>query len=598
MKLVRSVLGAAAAILLTASSVFGAGLEMKPLAEVVHGPLAPAQKLNAGATTTAARIAWGADVATVQGELEGIYAKEGLKIKWATINALDGADGQIQQMIDGKLHFGRLTLGQAIQAAPAFEKLGTGLTLIVKISWSAGGDTIDAIAEIKTLKDLEGKPVATMLYGPHPEYLAKMLADAKVDLTKVKIVWKKNIMQMGEANESPLQALRAREDGAVAATLISPEVPLAVGAEGIPGVHKISDTKQSPTITADCYFVRDDFFKLNRDLCYKFFRGTLKSMEATETLSANQANEAERFTKIMTQAAKTLLELDDPTQASGALGDCVLSHHEANRSFFTGRTHKGETDFRSFSTLQKEIQGYFTAMGLITKSVPIKLADWDFDKAAEGLKFANRSQSRTFDTAAIQQRTEERLSSEASSLDDLEGLISREIYFAPGEVGAFDASAYIDMYDELIRLGQTHAGVPVEIIGCADPSTIDLRVKLGRLNQDQVKDKYQELKNDSMKRANVVLAAFLKYCADNNIKVEPTQYVAVGAGVKGATVKSEQIIPLYQEALRLRQSDRAAADKKFQEAVNLARPNRRVVFQLSASENEASSLSSLEALVQ
>ena len=85
----------------------------------------------------AAQITWGGDIATVLGALEGIYKAEGINVQFYLDNDLKR---QCEAMMKGELHFLRLTMGQAIQAAPAFEKAGTDLVVLVQLTWSSGGD--------------------------------------------------------------------------------------------------------------------------------------------------------------------------------------------------------------------------------------------------------------------------------------------------------------------------------------------------------------------------------------------------------------------------------------------------------------------------
>jgi len=67
------------------------------------------------------------------------------------------------------------------------------MRVIYQLSWSAGGDALVVSSKIKKPSDLKGKTIAVQAYGPHVDYLAKVLTDAGLSVKDVKIKWTKDL---------------------------------------------------------------------------------------------------------------------------------------------------------------------------------------------------------------------------------------------------------------------------------------------------------------------------------------------------------------------------------------------------------------------
>ena len=542
----------------------------------------------------AAMIAWGADEAQILGDLEGIFKAEGVPVEFYLDNDLKR---QVEAMARGELHFMRLTLGQAIMAAPLFERLGTDLVVIVQLSWSVGGDVILTRVKITSLKQI--KTLAMMLDGPHPEYALKAIHDARGDLSKINIVWLQSLMACDPAPDgkvlSPYQAMEAAST-IDAATVISPEAAKAEGPEGIPNTKARTSTKDTPYATADVYVARGDFYDSNRELCYKFFRASLKSQEALKDLDANQTREAARFAKVMEASGRKLLEIGDSeaarTEAALLLGDCKLAQHGGNRFFFTGKQGDGQSNSRNGRNLIKQILPLFIEVGISApcsaEGFPIRFADWDFDEAGKGLKYADVVERRVFDTARTEKVLQERVNSELGSLDDLASLGSQEILFPPNEVN-FDANdpKYAPVYQAVLELAQTHQGATILILGHTDPSMIAFLKKAGKVSAQELKKLEQDQNNDSTERAKAFREAVLAYAKANKIACEPSQFYAKGVGGSSPRVDPAKVIPIIEEAVRTK------SQTKLDEAIKMAQPNRVVVFSVQQVDSELGSIKAL-----
>ena len=104
-------------------------------------------------------------------------------------------------------------------------------------------------------------------YGPHIDYLARVLRDAGLSLKDVKLRWVKDLTG---TNQSPRAALR--EPGIDAAMLIIPDAlaltsggKVGTGAEeSVRGAKILLSTKTANRVIADFYAVRADYLAANR----------------------------------------------------------------------------------------------------------------------------------------------------------------------------------------------------------------------------------------------------------------------------------------------------------------------------------------------
>lgn len=228
----------------------------------------------------------------------------------------------------------------------------------------------------------------------------------------------------------------------------------------------------------------------------------------------------------------------------------------------------------------------FLKMGLITKAVPVQLADWDFEQAAAGLHLVNKSQVRVFDTAKTKQLGESMIGSELGSLDSLVSLATREINFAANQT-SFDAAQYGSSYLELAQLAQTHAGSTVFVEGNTDPSQIEYLKKYRGLTPEKEAQLLQDQRNKSLDRAQTVVQAFFAYCDAKQISVNRSQFTPIGAGGLKPAADVSAIVEVIKDAVEKK------SQARLDEAVKMAAPNRRVVFRVQQVDSETSSLEAL-----
>ncbi len=564
-----------------------------PLAE--HQQLVNLKLVPYSPTSTyeARRIAWPGDLATVAGEIEGVYKAEGLSINWKTD---DDLVNQVREMIQGKLHFLRLTMGQAVQAAPLFGRLGTDLVVVVQLTWSTGGDMIVGYAEIKSLDDIN--EIAMMLYGPHPELYAKLMTNASKDLSSVKIHWFKGLTygdpdSSGKFTDVP----NAFAAGIKVATVISPDAATLMSAEGKTGTHVLASSKDAPFITADVFCVRGDFFDANREVCRKFFRATVKSEEAIYEANASRAQQPKRFNSIMEKGAPAVFQVPDPSVAADSLPDCTFAFGGGNRYFFTGKNPDGTINFRTGKNLVKEISESFTVMGLLPRGakVPIRFADWDFGADQQGFKYPNMVAGVKFDVEKTSAAITAQVASETGSIDDLLSQATRSIQFEPNQ-NEFDGEAYIAAYEDLIRLAADNAGTPINVQGLADSTSALYFEQYGDPSQKaKVPSMKKDLENDSYQRASKVLAAAFAYWDSKGYSYNPKQFVVTGAGGNVWQVDPRSVLPAMAEAVRIgRDGNKVRAQQILDTQVKaVIAPNRVVLFRVQRIDSETSSIEAL-----
>jgi len=188
----RSRFAAAAALACFAAGAIAQGqfIQSPPLAQTVTTPVGAV----APGPTQVPIITWGGDIATVlaNGNAKAtsktsIFGKLGLNLRLAREDVFAK---QLEAYLSGRSPYLRGTLGMLNMATEAANRdPRTKPIVIYQLTWSAGGDALVVKGSIKTTKDLRGKTVAVQAYGPHVDYLSKILADSGLTPKDVTIRW-------------------------------------------------------------------------------------------------------------------------------------------------------------------------------------------------------------------------------------------------------------------------------------------------------------------------------------------------------------------------------------------------------------------------
>src|SRR5687767_435807 len=212
---VAATLGAFAWVLAGLAHAAVPYIQSPPLTQVVKSPVGAV----AAGPVQVPIITWGGDIATIHANgntkataRNSIFGKQGLNLN---LVREDVFAKQVEAYMSGKSPYLRGTLGMVNMAAEVTSKdPRTKPVVIYQLTWSSGGDALVVKGNVKSTKDLKGKAVAVQAYGPHVDYLAKVLSDAGLSMKDVTIKW---VSDITGGSKSPAAALR---EGTVDAAMV------------------------------------------------------------------------------------------------------------------------------------------------------------------------------------------------------------------------------------------------------------------------------------------------------------------------------------------------------------------------------------------
>lgn len=505
-------------------------LTARPLTEVVtvkRQPVQDARKLFL--------ISWGGDIATILAEMDGIFQNEGLDVELVTENNFAK---QVESVLRGETPYLRGTMGMINAATEVFKREGLELIVIYQMTWSTGGDTMTVRQSVNQPSDLRGKTIALQLYGPHMDYVANILNSARVPLSEVNFKWFRELtLPTYDTNQlvDPVSAFAADSsiDAVMAiipdALMLTSGGKVGTGSEGsVKGSEILLDTSIADRIIADVYVVRSDYFQSNRGDVQNLVRALLRGQEALRDLQENKANQQTKFSQLMSRSADILL--DSPTDTENAeamLADCTYVGHTGNVQFFTG-----QGTLRNLKTLTNEIQTSFRQMGLMTSSVPLVAADWNYGSLGRGLKYATTDipvPKPKFDPKRAAAAVERRLAVET---DEWEGatLFDVEINFDTNQ-DVFPVAEYASDFEKALGYAQTYGGSLIVVEGYTDPSRIVQMGAGGTTSKAEIGQYVQAAKNLSYERAVSVRSSFIQFAKNKEISLDESRFLPVGRGI-------------------------------------------------------------------
>lgn len=496
------------------------------LTEVVNTPVSAVQ---AGPVQVPI-ITWGGDIATIYGngnaktsEKSSIFGKLGLNLK---LVREDVFAKQLEAYLAGRSPYLRGTLGMIQMAADAASRdPRTKPVVIYQMTWSAGGDALVVKPGINTAKDLRGKTIALQAYGPHVDYLAKILADAGMSMRDVKLKW---VADLTGSGNSPAAALHdAAVDGALAiipdAMALTSRGTVGTGAEdSVKGARILLSTKTANRIITDVYAVRADYLQTHRGEVENFVRGQLQAQEALKQLVAAKSSRSAEYSKTMQAAAQILLDSAQAVaDAEGMYLDADFSGFAANQAFFE------KTDApRGFAQLNTEIQTALGALGLATKGGVLEQAKWDYGRLSGNLKDTKATDAPRFDAGQV--ATVVTRKQQQGKLSEGE-LFSFEVFFKPNQ-DSFPADQYKEAFKQVVNLATTYGGAIITVEGHSDPMGY-LRQKKDGAAQVVLARTQQSAKNLSLSRASAVRDAVTTYAKGRGVNLDNSQFAVVGHGI-------------------------------------------------------------------
>jgi len=523
-------------------------IDSPPLSKVVKQGVVPVRE---GGAMQLPIITWGGDIATILANgsaantaAGSIFDAQGLKFK---LKREDDFTVQIGDYMRGDSAYLRCTLGMLNQAIEALNDPRVKPVVIGQLTYSVGGDVLVVKANIKTPADLKGKTIVLQAYGPHVDYLTRVLADAGIALSDVKIKWVKDLTG---SDDSPAAAIRT-DPSVDAAFMISPDAAditsngaIGTGAEkSVKGAHILMSTKTASRIIVDVYAARSDYFQTHRTEVVNFAHALLIAQEKLAVLMRDSATQKADFNKLMTASATLLLDSAQAvSDVKGLYGDCEYVGFVGNVNTFTSQTFP-----RRFSVLQDEIQAGLIGLGLIGSKVAVETAGFDYDALKQGLTQTVASETPKFQSSEVAKVMAQR--SEQGTLKDNQ-LFEFEVFFKPNQA-TFAPEAYAGQFDEVIKRAAVYAGAIITVEGYADPTGYcDAKTKgQPALVLSRIK---QSANNTSLNRAVQVREAIVNYAKSKGVALDPSQFTTMGHGISdpktGTASDGEPIRPTSKEA--------------------------------------------------
>jgi ABC-type nitrate/sulfonate/bicarbonate transport system substrate-binding protein/outer membrane protein OmpA-like peptidoglycan-associated protein len=504
-----------------------------PMVEVVNVPVGDV----AAGQKELKVITWGGDIATVfangnsrQTQKGSIFDKKGLSYK---IVREDVWSNQVRDYVSGKTPFLRGTMGMLNMASEVTNRdPRTKMVVIYQETFSIGGDCVVVKPGINSIADLKGKTVVLQAYGPHVDYFTTLLANANMKMSDVNVKWVKDLT---EADNTPMEAFYD-DDVDAAFVIITDGLDLtsngAVGTgaeESVKGAKILMSTKSAPTIIADVYAVRQDYFDSHKEEMKKLVHALMLADQELAGIMNNKQQNIGEYSKTMKASADILF--GDPNLVSlpeGLYADCTFVGFRGNVKFFSGQ---GTT--RNFETLTKEVQTDFVGLGILKSINTFPHAMWNYDDFRAGLVGIDDVEAPRFNRAAVQQ-----LVAKKQAMGTLDGgkAFKMEIYFAPNQVD-FSANQYKAEFDAAIQKAETFSGALLIVEGHSDPMGYYQKkkgnAKKGIASAPGVvlKRIEQSLKNQSVERSHKVVAELIKYAESRGITLDKSQFSPQGLGM-------------------------------------------------------------------
>jgi ABC-type nitrate/sulfonate/bicarbonate transport system substrate-binding protein/outer membrane protein OmpA-like peptidoglycan-associated protein len=510
-------------------------LSWNPAIAFESPPLATEIKASVGAVKPGKQISvplitWGGDMATILANgnsaktVNGsIFAQRGLSL---ALFRQDDFKKQVEAYIKGETPFLRGTMGMINLAAEVLDRdPRTKPVIIYQMTWSNGGDCLVVKPGINSAKDLKGKTIAVQAYGPHVDYLSKILKDAGLSLKDINIRWTKDLTGTDNA---PAEVL-FKNDVDAAFVIIPDGLALTsngtvgTGAEGsVKGARIMLSTKTANRIIADVYAVRSDFFQSNRKQVEAFVHGLLLGTQELKGLFNNKEKNLVEYKALVSASAAILLDSAQATADAEALyGDCEFAEFRGNVKFF------GDEKWpRSMNRLVEEIQSAFITIGLLGRKSSLEQARWDYNVLRAGLTGIDDVQAPRFKSEAVAQVVARKQA--LGTLGEGE-LFSLEINFQPNQ-NDFPEDLYADGFKKIVELAATYGGAVITVEGHSDPHKY-LRLEKKGATPLELQRTKQAAKNLSMNRAIAVRDSIIKFASKSGVPLDQSQFTVVGHGI-------------------------------------------------------------------
>jgi ABC-type nitrate/sulfonate/bicarbonate transport system substrate-binding protein/outer membrane protein OmpA-like peptidoglycan-associated protein len=504
-----------------------AALQAPPLSTEIKTAVG---NVTSGQRITVPLITWGGDMATILANGNSaktangsIFGREGLSLE---LVRQDDFKKQIGAYVRGDSPFLRGTMGMINMAAEVLNRdPRTKPVIVYQLTWSNGGDCLVVKPGIKSAKDLKGKTVALQAYGPHVDYLAKILKDTGLSLKDIHIRWVKDL---SGTDDAPAEAIFDKDVDAAFVIIpdglmLTSNGTVGTGAEGsVKGARILLSTKTANRIISDVYAVRSDYFQANRKQIASFVHGLLLGAQDLKNLYANKEKNLSAYKALVSASAAILLDSEQATADAEALyGDCEFAEFRGNVRFF------GDTKWpRGLDRLVDEIQSSFVTIGLLSRKFPLDQAKWDYNTLRSGLSGIDDVAAPRFKAAAVAQVVARKQA--MGTLGEGE-LFSLEINFQPNQ-NDFSEDLYADDFKKIVELAATYGGAVITVEGHSDPHKYNRLEKKGA-GSIELKRTKQAARNLSMNRAIAVRNSVIQFAKNSGVPLDQSQFTVIGHGI-------------------------------------------------------------------
>lgn len=501
-------------------------VEMNPLSDSINVKNLKSNVTNA---KTLPQITWSEDMRVILANgnskstsPQSLFSKSGLDYN---LLLSDSVINQSKNYISGKTPYFRGTMSQVVQLNElVYSDPSLRPVVIDLLSWSHGGDVLAVSKDIKTIKDLKGKKIAAMAYGPHVYFVWRTLKSAGLSFNDVEMVWVKDLVG---TNQTPAMAFCDSKLGVDAAFMIAPEADSVIeGDNACKGAKSMFSTSQASKVIGDVYVVRSDYFESNKENVSKFVHAKMIAKEKADELFKNK-NSSE-YKKWMSASAELLLEDKDLVEDVEGMFQYDANHagFAENVSFFTDKM-----DGRNFERLTSEINDALLDMDLIKDRHPLAQANWDWSKFKSGLAYADAVKVPTFNKAVTKKIVTQM---QANDSIDSEQFLTEEVKFAAGEsTFNFNPVYHAEIFNKVIDEAVTYSNTLIIIQAHSDPSHYLIQKLRYKQPEKALKRIRQKAWNLSVERAKEVRQAIIEYARDErSISIDESQFEFIGYGIE------------------------------------------------------------------
>lgn len=454
----------------------------------------------------------------------GIFAKNDLDV---TLQLQNSIRQQVRDYLSCDVPIMRATQGMLNTVADLTEAdERTQMVALYQHGFSNGADALVSRDSVQSTSDLSGATIVTQAYGPHLNYMNRIIRDARESARDAGESWQSPTILyteelMGLSGNTPGAALLEDENvDAAFVTMADAQVltsggKVGTGAEGsVKGASITLSTKSANRLISEVYVVRSDYLEKNRDQVRRFMKALFSAEEKVREDVVKQVVDWASVASILLNDGGATEEAADLWRGVETVG------LQGNIDWVTPEKP------RSWKQINDEIQNALVNQGLMSSAYALETAEWDYESVAGNVFDQRRTELPGFDNNKASSVVEGMKDS-----GDLEGkaLMTFEIGFEPNQT-QFSAAEYSEQFDKVLETAASYNGAVITVEGHSDPLNY-LKKKHNGASSHQLKSIRQATRNLSMSRAMEVRDTVLAYAEEKGQAMDESQFVTLGHGI-------------------------------------------------------------------